>query len=52
MKRSIEDRKIKEGGKNGPAQSFPTLQLQINLLAWKLDSLLGIGQESSDTAKE
>ena len=31
-KRSIEDRKIKEGGKNGPAQSFPTLQLQINVL--------------------
>ena len=51
-KRSIEDQKIKEGRKNGPAQSFPTLQLQINVLVWKLDSLLDISQESSDTAKE
>ena len=51
-KRSIEDRKIKEGGKNGPAQSFPTLQLQIKVLVWKLDSLLGVSRESSDTAKE
>ena len=42
----MEDQKIKEGGKNGPAQSFPTLQLQINLLVWKLVSLLGISQES------
>ena len=52
MKRSIEDRKIKEGGKNGLAQSFPALQLQIKVLVWKLDSLLGVSQESSDTAKE
>ena len=48
----MEDQKIKEGGRNGPAQSFPTLQLRIKMLVWKLDALLGISQESSDTAKE